>query len=123
MKKEQQIQWVLRIGIAGEFLGHGVLALQGKAQWVGWMQQLIGIDQSLATQMLFLIGSLDVLVALLVLVKPMKPVLLWAAFWGFATALLRPIVGEPIWDFIERFANWATPLSLYLLMNKGKKSK
>jgi hypothetical protein len=35
--------------------------------------------------------------------------------WGFWTALVRPIVGEPIWDFVERFANWGAPLALLAL--------
>ena len=50
-----------------------------------------------------------------VLGKPVRPVLLWATAWGFWTALVRPFVGEPIWDFIERWANWGAPLALYLL--------
>jgi len=51
-----------------------------------------------------------------VLLKPIKSVLLWAAFWGFWTALVRPIVGQPIWDFVERSANWGAPLALYYLI-------
>lgn len=121
MKKFLTIEWVLKIGVAGEFIGHGVFALQGKAQWIGWMQQLTGVDKALATQLIFIVGLLDLTVAALVLIKPMKPVLLWAAFWGFWTAILRPIVGEPIWDFIERWANWAAPLALFLLVSKSKK--
>lgn len=119
--KGQYLEWVLRIGVAGEFFGHGVFALQGKKQWVGWMQQMTGVDVTLATQLMFFIGLLDISVALVVLVKPMKPVLLWATFWGFWTALLRPFVGEPVWDFVERWANWAAPLALFLVLNRPKK--
>lgn len=120
MKQFLTVNWVLRIGVAGEFLGHGVFALQGKRQWIEWTQQLTGIDSALATQFIFLIGIVDIIVALWILTKPMKPVLLWATFWGFWTALLRPLVGEPIWDFIERWTNWAAPLALLLMMQKGK---
>lgn len=119
--KKHYIEWILRIGVAGEFLGHGLLALQGKQQWVGWMQQMTGFDAPVATQALFVIGLSDVLVAFIVLVKPMRPVLLWAAFWGFWTALLRPLVGESVLDFVERWANWAAPLALYFLLEKQKK--
>ncbi len=111
----------MRIGVAGEFAGHGVFAIQGKKQWIGWVQQLTGVDVSLATQLMFLIGLLDVTVALIVLIKPLRPVLLWATFWGFWTAILRPLVGEPIWDFVERWANWAAPLALLLVL--GDKSE
>lgn len=109
------IEWVLRVAVAGEFLGHGVLAYQGKEQWVGWIQQFISVDAVTAGQLLMAIGLLDILVAIIVLLKPIKVVLLWAAFWGFWTALVRPLVGEPIWDFIERFANWGAPLALLLM--------
>lgn len=115
MDNSKITDWVLRIAIAGEFVGHGVFALQGKQQWIGWISKMLGIEAGLATQLLLVIGILDLLVALTILVKPIRIVLLWAVFWGFWTALLRPIVGEPIWDFIERWANWGAPLALLLL--------
>lgn len=108
--------WALRIGVAGEFLGHGVLALQGKADWIGWFAKFGISDPGTAATLLTLVGVMDILVALVVLFKPIKPILLWAIFWGFWTALVRPIVGQPIWDFIERFANWGAPLALYFLL-------
>lgn len=112
------VEWVLRLAVVGEFVGHGVFALQGKPQWVGWIQQFTGTSAEVAGQLLFLIGSMDLVVALVVLVKPMRPVLLWAAFWGFWTALVRPLVGEPVWDFVERWTNWGAPLALYLIRNQ-----
>src|SRR3989338_3224226 len=112
--------WALRIGVAGEFLGHGVLALQGKADWLGWFAKFGISDPNTAAMLLTLVGIMDVIVAIIVLVKPIKPILLWAVFWGFWTALVRPIIGQPIWDFIERFANWGTPLALLFLLSKNK---
>lgn len=109
-------EWVLRIAVAGEFFGHGILAFNGKEQWVGWIQQILPVDAGLALTILTCIGWMDIVVALFVLVKPIRIVVLWAVFWGFWTALLRPIVGEPIWDFVERWANWGAPLALLLLL-------
>ena len=116
--ENKKIEWVLRVGVFGEFLGHGVLALQGKAAWIGWTEQLLGVSPETATTLIFLVGLLDVIVAFVVLLRPINIVLLWAVFWGFWTALLRPIVGESIWDFVERFANWAAPLALFWLRKK-----
>jgi hypothetical protein len=116
MDNNKLINWVLRIAVAGEFLGHGILAINGKAQWIGWIQKMLSVTPELAGQLLLFIGILDVIVALIVLVKPIKVVLLWAVIWGFWTALLRPLVGESIWDFIERFANWGAPLALLLTL-------
>lgn len=120
MNNSKIIQWILRIAIFGEFLGHSIFALQGKKEWIGWIQQLIGVEVGLATQLLFLIGLLDLSVAVFVLIRPIRIVLLWATFWGFWTALLRPIVGEPIWDFIERSTNWGAPLALLFLLGWPK---
>ncbi|MEK7071354.1 MAG: hypothetical protein AAB943_00255 [Patescibacteria group bacterium] len=113
---EKKVQWVLRIAVFGSFLGHGMFALQGKAQWIGWIQQLTGVDASTAATLLTMVGLLDILVSLVVLIKPIRVVLLWATLWGFWTALVRPLVGEPIWDFVERWANWGAPLALLLIM-------
>ena len=120
MITSKRIEWILRIAVAGEFVGHGMLAIEGKKQWIGWITQITGAGATLATQLLFLIGISDLLVAFIVLVKPMRPVLLWATFWGFWTALLRPLVGESVLDFIERFANWGAPLALYLMIHSAK---
>lgn len=117
------IEWVLRIAIAGEFVGHGVFALQGKKVWIDWIRQLTGAEIGVAAMLLTLIGLMDLLVALIVLVRPIRAVVLWAVFWGLWTALVRPLVGEPIWDFIERWANWGAPLALLLLIGWPKNWK
>lgn len=115
--------WVLRIAVAGEFLGHGVFALGGKKQWVGWFANFGVSDPSVAAQLLFWIGIADLAVAFVVLARPIRVVLLWATLWGFWTALLRPLAGEPVWDFIERWANWGAPLALLLLLGWPKSVK
>ncbi len=97
--------WVLRIAVAGEFIGHGVFALQGKKDWVGWFAKFGVSNPGTAAQLLFILGIMDIALAILVLIKPIRILLLWMTFWGFWTALLRPIVGMPVWDFMERWAN------------------
>lgn len=120
MTNDKKIEWILRIGVAGEFLGHGMFALQGKADWIKWTQQLTGLDAGAAGTFIMIVGIMDIILALFVLLKPIRPILLWMAFWGFWTALVRPLVGMPIWDFIERWANWAAPLALYYLYKSQK---
>jgi len=115
MNNQKLVQWILRIAVAGEFIGHGVFALQGKPAWIGWFAKFGVGDPVVAGKLLLVIGILDLLVAALVLFKPIRVVLLWAVFWGFWTALLRPIVGESFWDFIERWANWGAPLALLFI--------
>ncbi len=124
MTNNKKIEWILRIGVAGEFFGHGVLAILGKQDWINWINQLTGIETSTATTLLLIVGIMDVLLALIILVKPIKPILLWMAFWGLFTAFVRPLVNDfsfTSWlDFIERFANWAAPLALYYILRSKK---
>jgi len=85
-----------------------------------WTEQLAGFDTATATTFMLVVGLVDVALAILVLTKPIRPILLWMAFWGFWTALVRPLVGLPVWDFVERFANWAAPLALYYFYKSKK---
>lgn len=122
MKKITSAEWILRIGIFGSFLGHGIFALQIKEGWFKYFTA-VGMTDSMATQLLPMIGALDVTVAILALLWPIRLVLIWATAWGFFTALLRPIAKEPVWDFVERWANWAAPLALLAMQGFPKKFK
>lgn len=117
------VQWILRIAVAGEFLGHGVFALQGRQAWVEWFS-IFGISNvQTATTLLWFIGLSDIILAILILVKPIRLALLWMTFWGFWTALMRPIAGDSIFEFVERWANWGAPLALLLLVGWPKTIK
>lgn len=109
-------EWILRIAVAGEFIGHGVFALQGRRAWVEWFSIFGVSDVQTATTLLWLVGLLDVILAVLILITPVRLALLWMAFWGFWTALMRPIAGDSIFEFVERWANWGAPLALLLLL-------
>jgi len=80
----------LRISVAGEFIGYGAFALQGKRDWIGWFSKFGIVDAELATKILFLLGIIDVCLAILVLIKPVRPALLWMVFWGFFTVTTPP---------------------------------
>ena len=109
------IIWILKIGVFGIFLGHGIYAIQVKVAWIPFLET-VGLSNELAIKIMPYIGYLDVLIAISVLVKPLRPILIWAIFWAFLTALMRPIAGGSIIDFIERAGNWTTPLALLLLL-------
>lgn len=121
-QSQKKAEWILRIGIFGTFLGHGIFAIGVKQEWIP-MITAFGFSESVATTMLPLIGTMDIVVATLALVWPIRIVLIWATFWAFATALARPIAGDPLWDFVERTANWAAPLALLILQGVPKKIK
>jgi hypothetical protein len=124
LTKNKAAEWTLRIAVAGEFIGHGVFALQGKEGWFKYFTPFGITDETLMVKMLLVVGIIDLLLALWVLVRPVRLVLLWMAFWGLFTALLRwPIGPDPFWDFVERAANWGAPLALLLLIGWPKNFK
>ena len=76
---------------------------------------MVPVDATTTTSLLFAIGIIDILVAFSVLLKPHGLVLIYATIWAFMTALARiTTAGYPVWDFVERAANWAVPLVLLL---------
>lgn len=119
MTNDKKIEWLLRFGVAGEFFGHGMLAYNGKKDWIGWIVQMIHVDPATATTLLTTIGIADIIMSIIILVRPVRPLLVWMAIWGFWTALVRPLVGAGWLDFIERSANWAAPLALFYFYRKN----
>lgn len=122
-KNKKRVEWILRIALFGEFFGHGVFALQFKSRFLEMLTAFIGVTGNLANNILFGIGMLDIAVAILALVFPFRLMLIWASVWGFLTALARPIAGDPIWDFVERWANWGVPLALLYIRGFPKNLK
>lgn len=122
MHTTKKIEWVLRIAVAGEFAGHGIFALQAKQGWIPYFTTL-GFSSETAITLMPFIGIMDLALAFLVLIFPVRIALLWMTLWGFWTALLRPIAGEPFADFIERWANWGAPLALLLLRGWPQRAK
>lgn len=116
------ISWFLRVAVFGEFAGHGLLALLGEKSWVELVQKLTGADAGLAAQILFVVGLVDVSVAVITLVRPVNFILVWAVAWGVFTALLPFLMGESIFEFMGEWTNWGAPLAL-LLMNLSRFSK
>lgn len=123
MNNTKLIGWILRIAVAGEFIGHGVFALQQKEGWIKYFEAF-GMSHESAMTLMPLIGIMDIALAILILVRPIRIAVLWMAVWGLWTALIRwPLGPDPLWDFVERWANWGAPLALFLLLGWPKNWK
>lgn len=123
MRNEKIIQWILRIALFGEFLGHGIFAIQLKQRFLEMLQAFVGVTGDLANTIMKTIGTIDIAVAFFALIKPIRIILIYASIWGFLTALARPIAGDPIWDFVERWGNVGVPLALLFLRGFPKNLK
>ena len=106
--------WLLRVACGLEFVGHGAFGIITKAAWVPYFE-LVGIPERWAYRLMPVVGSVDIFMGFLVLLKPIRVALLYMTVWGFWTALLRPLAGEPVWETVERAPNYLVPLALLYL--------
>lgn len=114
------LHWLLRIACAAEFVGHGAFGVIGKAAWLPYFG-VVGIPPEVAWKLMPLIGTVDITLGLVVgLVRPARVLLLYMAFWGLLTATIRPLAGEPAWEFVERVPNWAVPLAFFGVRSMGQ---
>ena len=115
-------QWVLRIAVAAEFFGHGCFAVMQNPAWIPFVT-FFGWSDDQARVILFIVGCLDITLAISVLVKPWPPALAWMSFWATFAAALRPLTGGSILEFIERGANIGAPLALLFLVQTATLKK
>lgn len=114
-----KLYWLLRVGVAVEYLGHGWAGLSRSRAWLPYYD-LFGISADAAVDhLMYATGAVDITVGLIVLFWPARIVLLHATVWGVFTALLRPAVGEGWWEFLERGGNYGMPLALLVLVGFG----
>ncbi len=106
--------WVLRIGAASCFIGHGAFGFITKAAWLPYFA-VVGIPESLAWRVMPLVGAVDVLAGMAVLFAPRGLPLVYMTVWALWTALLRPMAGEPVFETLERAGNYGVPFALILL--------
>lgn len=114
-----QLFWILRIGVAMEFIGHGMLGVFHLAPaWTNYFA-VVGISKSTALTLMPIVGTFDVAMAIAILIYPIRGIILWMAIWGVWTAILRPLAGESVWEAIERGGNYGAPIALFLLAAGG----
>src|ERR1700730_13327920 len=107
----KKIHHTLRIASAMCFIGHGAFGIITKAIWCNYFA-VFGVDKVNAYRLMPLVGTVDILMGMLLLIKPLRVVAVWLVIWGIITASCRPFSGEPFAEFIERAGNYAVPLGL-----------
>ena len=111
---ESQSYWVLRVGAALCFIGHGAFGFITKAAWLPYFA-VVGIPEAWAWRIMPLVGAVDVLAGMAVLYAPRGLPLLYMVVWAAWTALLRPLAGESVFETLERAGNYGVPLALLLM--------
>jgi hypothetical protein len=110
------LEWILRIALFGEFLGHGYFAFVQHPPFVKLITGTTGWSEEFALSILPIIGVVDFAVAGFALLWPFRALAIYAALWGLLTAMSRPLSGLHFMDFVERWPNWAIPLALFFVL-------
>ncbi|MEO0448249.1 MAG: hypothetical protein AAF191_19460 [Verrucomicrobiota bacterium] len=113
------------------FAGHGAYALgtpyPTPANFYAMTSVILRLDQDLATLFLRIAGILDVVVCVGIFLPFLRrPSALYAAVWGFLTALARPVAGmstdllywgadQYLHEFVLRAPHYLIPLYLFFL--------
>jgi hypothetical protein len=114
----RRLEPLLRVATAGTLVGHGAFgALMAKPAWLGYLAAA-GLPPSPA--LVSLVGWLEIAAGLLVLAWPAHGLLLLVVLWKVGTELLRPLAGEPFWEFVERWSNYTAPLALLYVRWRGR---
>ncbi len=111
-------RWTLRAGVAACFIGHGMLGVLRTAAWTSYFA-VVGIGRETALTLMPLVGVFDIAMALAVLFRPARGLVLYMVAWCVWTALLRPLAGESGWEAVERAGNYGAPLALFFLFAPG----
>jgi hypothetical protein len=111
---EWKLQWILRVAVSLEFIGHGLFGIIGKESWLAYYD-VFGIPADLAWTLMPLTGAVDITLGVLVLLRPTRALIAYMAFWGLFTATLRPLADQGIWELVERSYNYGVPAALLLL--------
>ena len=118
----KKVYHTLRIAAAMCCIGHGSFGIITKPIWCNYFA-VFGIGHDVAYQLMPVVGCIDIFFGIMMLVYPMRAIVAWLIAWGFITALLRPLSGEPFSEFIERAGNYGSPLALLVLTGVPKNIK
>jgi hypothetical protein len=119
-----QAAWVLRVTTAVLLIGHGGFgAVMQKPVWGEYLAVLGVSPGTEMTQGLIVgVGLFEIALGVVVLVWPASWLLAFVLAWKLGTEALRPLAGEPIWEFVERAGSYTAPLALLLVQRLARRS-
>jgi hypothetical protein len=110
---------ILRVGLAGTFLGHGLTAYALPEAWLGYLQ-CVGLESQNGIATLKVIGTMDVIVAVWLFIKPNRPLVIWGFIWLVAVSLIRPLCGESWLELVKRSGYMACAAAWLLVNAEGR---
>jgi hypothetical protein len=107
---------VLKWTTALLLFGHGALGALAHRALLGTHYAMIGLP---ASTMEF-VGWFEMVLAVVVVLRPAAGLLLFIAAWKVATESLFVVAGAPLWEIVERGGSFAAPLALAALVRENK---
>jgi hypothetical protein len=118
------IGWILRVTTALLLIGHGGFDVAMHKDWSGYAAAIGISPAALAAHLLRPVGGwFECALGLLVLAWPARGLLLFVFVWKLGTESLRPLAGEPIWEFIERGGSYGAPIALAWLQGWRRQAR
>lgn len=119
-KRAWAIRWILRVTTALLLIGHGGFDFAMHKDWSSYAAPIGISPATLAGHPLRpWAGWFECALGLLVLAWPGRGLLIFVFAWKLGTEALRPLAGEPIWEFIERGGSYGAPLALAWLQGRS----
>lgn len=113
----RRLAWITRASIALLLVGHGGLGIWStKPEWFDFLRWFGVTESSQAVDLMISVGVFEVVLGLAVLYRPLRSLLLLLLVWKLGTELLRPMVGGPNYQFVERAGDYVLPLVLFWLL-------
>lgn len=112
----RRLAWMTRGSIALLLVGHGGLGVwAAKQEWFDFLGWFGVADSSQAVDLMIWVGVFEVVLGVAVLSRPLRSLLVLVLVWKLGTELLRPLVGQPNYQFLERAGDYVLPLVLFWL--------
>lgn len=124
-KFSRTYRFAIQFSIFLIFLAHGIGCFLKNGVYIDYILGFfmdytpLSLVQRQAEQLLNIIGIIDVIVAVLVLIKPFRYLLYWLIFWGLLTAIVRILDASILnyTEFLIRIPHFGLPLALLLIRN------
>lgn len=108
---ENKLFFLLKFGVMGCFVGHGIWGVLGKTAWLSFFEVFF-FSEPLSYSLMPIVGVMDILVGLSIFFYPTRGIILWAAIWTVFTAALRPSAGMGMSELFERAGNYGVPIAM-----------
>jgi hypothetical protein len=110
----ERLRIALSIAVVFVLAGHGMLGVMAKPGHIANYASVM--SPALAPEFTRVAGAFEILLAVLVALRPSLALLLFVAAWKLGTESLFVAAGRPAWEIVERGGSYAAPIALAIVL-------